>query len=679
MVRWLLIRGVVTPGARALNRAKDAASRHPAAFAAAGVAFLAALLRVIHVDYGLPHLYFWDEQLVIEAARKMIISGKPWPETFYRYPSAIVNVQALGAIVSYFRALGSSGEFVNFADLPVHHFYLLGRLISVAFGVAAVAFTYLFAARIWRRPWWGVGAAALLTVSNVNIAESRQIGVDIPLAALVMAGVYFLFRYREKLRRGELLASAALFGLAVGTKYNAAYFLPPAFIALALWRRPARDFFWFAVVAVLAFFVSTPGALFRLRAFLDAVAFDYWYYKVHGHEFLTTGRPWAEEVRFYWDSVATYVPALLTLAGVWVVLRRWRGDGLALLLFPAAFALAISRYRIWTPRMVLDVFPLLALFFGAALGALAAELWRRVPRPLKLLAPAVLVAAAFIVPAWTTAFGIRAWGREDPRTKAANWIHENVPWPAVVVKEVWNKAPRAEGGETDAPPVDEDKYKIIKVDCITRKPVDSWASKGAIYYIVHVGEHGYYDRVQYWPGSLDGAHGDLDGFWRNFERVAFIEGIGYSLAADPVSVYRLNDDLLVERHPYRRAVPLRKCLVVTSRYPHKRLDSKGYRLALYTDCRVGCFFTAPQGDYKVGFRLNPEPANGIPPRVAVLVDGERVANFDVWERGIRWTEDIPAAPTQYHHLVLEYYNDKENLAGGDRKLFVGGVFVGPAE
>lgn len=673
-----LERGVLSPAARAFNRAKDAASRHPAAFAAAGVAFLAALLRVIHVDYGLPHLYFWDEPLVMEAARQMIISGKPWPETFYRYPSAIVNVQALGAIVSYFRALGSSTEFVNFADLPVHRFYLLGRLISVVFGVAAVAFTYLFAARIWRRPWWGVAAATLLAVSNVNIAESRQIGVDIPLSALVMAGVYFLFRYRENLRRGELLASAALLGLAVGTKYNAAYFLPAALIALALWRRPARDFLWFAVVAVLAFFVSTPGALFRMRAFLDAVAFDYWYYKVHGHQFLTTGRPWTVEVRFYWDSVATYVPALLTLAGVWVVLRRWRGDGLALLLFPVAFALGISRYRIWTPRMVLDVFPMLALFFGAALGAVAAELGRRVPRPLKLLAPAGLIVAAFIVPTWTTSFGIRAWGREDPRTTAANWVHENVPWPAVVVEEVWNQAPRAEGGETDAPPVDEAKYKIIKVDCITRKPVDFWTARGAIYYIVHVGEHGYYDRVQYWPGSVDGARGDLDSFWFNFERVAFFEGLGYSLAADPVSVYRINDDLLVERHPYRPHVPLRKCLVVTSRYPHKRLAAKGYRLALYTDCRVGCFFTAPKGDYKVGFRLNPEPANGIPPRVAVLVDGERVANFDVWERGIRWTGDIPAAPTRYHHLVLEYYNDKENLAGGDRKLFVGGIFIRPA-
>ncbi|NIT36923.1 MAG: phospholipid carrier-dependent glycosyltransferase [candidate division Zixibacteria bacterium] len=677
MVRWL-VRVVTSPGPRAFNRVRDAASRHPAAFAAAGVAFLAAVLRVIHVDYGLPHIYFWDEPLIMEAARKMIISGKLWPESFYRYPSAIVNVQALGAIVSYFRALGASAEFVNFADLPVHRFYLLGRLISVAFGVAAVAFTYLFAARIWRRPWWGVAGGALLAVSNVNIAESRQIGVDIPVAALVMAGVYFLFRYREKLGRGDLLASAALLGLAVGTKYIAAYFLPAAFIALALWRRPARDFLWFAVAAVLAFFISTPGALFRMRPFLDAVAFDYWYYEVHGHESLTTGRPWAEEVRFYWNSAATYVPALLTLAGIWVVLRRWRGDGLAFLLFPAAFALGISRYRIWTPRMVLDFFPLLALFFGAALGAVAAELRRRVPRPLKILAPAGLVAAAFIVPAWTTAHGVRAWGREDPRTRAANWVHENVPWPAVIVEEVWNKAPRAEGGETDAPPVDEVKYEIIKVDCFTRKPVDFWASKGAIYYIVHVGEEGYYDRAQYRPGSLDGARGDLGGFWRNFERVAFFEGIGYALAADPVSVYRLKDDLLVERHPYRRSVPLRECTLVTSGYPHKKLDAEGYQLALYNDCRVGCFFTAPHGDYKVGFRLNPEPANGIPPRVAVLVDGERVANFDVWARGIRWTENIPAAPTRYHHLVLEYYNDTENLAGGDRNLFVGGIFVEPA-
>ena len=126
----------------ALRALRAALIRRPAAFTAAAVVAAAAVVRLVHVNYGLPHLYFWDEEMVINAAREMIIAGRLWPESFYRYPSLLIDLQVLVSVPAYFNALKSYSAFVDFGDIPIHSFVLNGRLVTVAFGVAGVILTY---------------------------------------------------------------------------------------------------------------------------------------------------------------------------------------------------------------------------------------------------------------------------------------------------------------------------------------------------------------------------------------------------------------------------------------------------------------------------------------------------------------------------------------------------------
>ena len=74
--------------------------------------------------------------MVIHAAREMIIAGRLWPESFYRHPSLLIDLQALVSVPAYFNALKSYSAFVDFGDIPIHYFALNGRLVTVAFGVA---------------------------------------------------------------------------------------------------------------------------------------------------------------------------------------------------------------------------------------------------------------------------------------------------------------------------------------------------------------------------------------------------------------------------------------------------------------------------------------------------------------------------------------------------------------
>jgi hypothetical protein len=657
----------------ALRALRAAFIRRPTAFAAGAVVATAAVVRLVHVNYGLPHLYFWDEEMVINAAREMIIAGRLWPESFYRYPSLLIDLQVLVSVPAYFKALKSYSAFVDFGDIPIHYFVLNGRLVTVAFGVAGVVLTYLFASRIWRRPWWGVAGAALLAIAGFNVMKSRMIAVDAPMATLALASCYFLFRFRAKGSLKHLLWSGAFLGMAVGAKYNAAYFVPAAVLALACWRRPAREFAFWGLTVAGVFLLTTPGALFRLNHLVTSLGENYHHYKTAGDELFVSGAPLLGAGLFLFTREFTYLPTVFAALGLGVVVWRWRLDGLLFVAFLASFELAVAGMAIWTPELVVNVLPFVALFAAAGLGAFAEFVGAKMPGRGRAVAVAVVIAAFFALPVIELILDLRAWSLEDPRTKGAAWVSENVPWPSAIVKEVWHKWPLVKGGETDNAPIDEGKYKIIRTEFITQKTLERWASRRAIYYVGHFPRGRFARRARLVNGAFAGVTGDLEDYWRHFEIVAHFP-------CDPrrpwpVTIYRFDDNLLVKAHPYRREIELRKCLAVREGPPHEPLGFGRGWFSLFHNGRVGCFFTAPAGSYRLGFKLRGQPANDIPPRVRVWVDNKKVADFAVTKAKVYWTKPIAPYACRYRHVIMQYYNDTVDLAGADRNVFLGGIYV----
>ncbi len=462
-------------------------------------------------------------------------------------------------------------------------------------------------------------------------------------------------------------------GRAIGAKYNAAYFVPGAVLALACWRRPAREFGIWALMVAGVFLLTTPGALFRLNHLVTSLGGNYYHYKMAGDELFVSATPLLGAGRFLFSREFTYLPTVFAVLGLGVVVWRWRLDGLLFVAFLASFEFAVAGMAIWTPELVVNVLPFVALFAAAGLGAFTEFVGAKMPRRRRAVAVAVVIAAFFAFPVIELILNMRAWSLEDPRTKGAAWVHENVPWPSVIVKEVWHKWPLAKGGETDAAPIDEGKYKIIRTEFITQKTLERWASRGAIYYVGHFPRGRFARRVRLVNGAFAGVTGDPEDYWRHFEIVAHFP-CG-PRRPRPVTIYRFEDNLLVKAHPYRREIELRKCLAVREEPPHESFAFGGGWFRLFHNGRVGCYFTAPPGPYRLGFKLMGQSANGIPPRVRVRVDNENVADFAVTKAKVYWTKPIAPYARRYRYVIAQYYNDTVDLEGADRNVYLGGIYV----
>ncbi|MGD8717617.1 MAG: glycosyltransferase family 39 protein [Candidatus Zixiibacteriota bacterium] len=656
-----------------MRRFYEYANRAPAEVAAIVIFCGAAFIRLLFVEYGLPYTYFWDETAVVTAARDMIIRGQLWPEDFYNYPSAVINLQAVTSVISYLYALGKSPVFLTFEQIPIRRFYVLGRTMMVAFSVASIVFTYRFAADVWKKPWWGVAAAALLAVSHHYITISRQIGVDVPMVALVMGGTYFLFRFGLTSSRRDFIVSAILWGAAAGTKYTAVLFALPIIVTLMAWRQPFRRFAAFGAIAAGTFLVLTPGVVFKMNEFLRDFAFEYHHYKVLGHNFLTSDQPLPKLTEFLLEYNFTLLPVVFLVVGIGVLAASRRKDWLLFLLFPVTFVIAIANLRIPSRRFVIDILPFLALLFCAGLGTVVEFLWRLKRKPLKTAAAVALVAVVFFGPARLAYEGMVAWSHTDQRTLAAEWIQENVPWPAVVVKEVWNGLEREKGGETDAAPIDPGKYEIVTVDWLTRKSAKHWLKGGAVYYSCHMRASRYPGRACFDRGALKGTHGDNAAFWGNFKLVKSFPPPRLAPYCEPMCIYRLRDNKLKKRHPYRRVLPLKECLVKKATCPHEVIKREKGSFCLPENSRLGVYFTAPARPYRIGLRCDGAPVKGVGPHLRVSVDGEEAADIHVTGPGVYYTPELAAPPPFYRHLLVEYYND--DTQEGDRNVTISGIFV----
>lgn len=634
-----------------------------------------AAVRLAFVDYGLPYWLFWDENYIVRDAFHMAAQGKWWPPYHYDYPSGMFDIIALTSFFGYLAALRDLKVLIPFEQVPLNYFILPGRLVVVGFAVLLVWLVYKFAARVWGRPGAGVAAAALLALSHHHIAESRQVGVDIPMTALALAALFYLFRYREEGKRKHFWYAALALGGSAAFKYNGFFLLPPAFIMLASRRAPLGDYAKFAAVVMAVFVASTPGLIFNYRLVRDCLAQDYFHYKIIGHREFSNPAVLSGLISQAWRHFIFPPPLIFAAAGVPLLLISRRVEGVLFLLFPASFIFVFAGTLWPTHRFIIDLWPFVALLFGLAFASVAGALARLFCGWRRSFVIAGLVVAVFGVPAAAAAVGFYGWAGKDQRVRAKEWLEANVPWPASVVKERWDEHPLADGGESDAVPVDELKYRVEKIDWLTRRPVGYWAATGVPFYIAHCDSGEATARAAYYPGALDGAAGNPDTFWCNFRVVKVFRARPYAPYLDAVVIYRLADDLLVRNFPYTRVVPLERFRAVTEEPPHEDFPLNNKRFSFGRNARMGGYVTLPPGPCRLGFHLRPRAAGGVPPRLRVYLDGRPIADFAVTRRGFWRTAVIPAGGPRYRHLLIKFYNASPAGAPQKRRLVITGVEI----
>jgi 4-amino-4-deoxy-L-arabinose transferase-like glycosyltransferase len=211
---------------------------------------LAAALRLVGLEYGLPHgnLLNPDEPNVVERAWRMTHGGGPDPHPFFDHPSLLLYLLA---------------PFESWQDEPD---YLAARVVAVACGLAGVAAAWWLGSKAYGVVAGGVAAAAT-AVATVHVAYSRPAVADVLLTTLVTVSLALLVSGRVEL-------AGLVAGFAAAAKYPGVVLVAPILaVAWGRWSRVGVA----GALALAGFVAASPFAVRHLgEAAGDAARLHRW-------------------------------------------------------------------------------------------------------------------------------------------------------------------------------------------------------------------------------------------------------------------------------------------------------------------------------------------------------------------------------------------------------------------
>jgi hypothetical protein len=348
--------------------------------ALAAIVGLAAALRFVGIEYGLPfgNLLNPDEQSIVPRAWELVHGGGGDPHWF-EYPTLLMYVNA------------------PFQAWQAEPSYLTARIVGVVLALGAVAGTWWLGRRAYGTATAGAVAAAVVAVCTIHVAYSHAAVTDVPLTLGIAVALALMVK-------GRLELAGVAVGLSMGFKYPGVFLLVP--LVVAGWQRWGR-LAVSIVLALVAFFASSPFMLVhRHQAWHDAwrvqrLARDGWLGFEHDH---------AAPIAFLdrlWEGLG---PALIVcgLGLVFALVRRSRTD-LILALFVLVYFIDLMTLHAHFDRYVLPLAP--------PLGALAGRF--------RSLAPVTLL--LLVVPLTWSIRDTKVLTRTDTRVVAHRWVEQNIP------------------------------------------------------------------------------------------------------------------------------------------------------------------------------------------------------------------------------------------------------------
>lgn len=413
-----------------------------------GIVGLAFGMAALGLGYGMPYFSHIDEPHMVERASNVAHGNSLNPGWFGHPASTVIYPLAL---LYKLHSLAAHGvppwqpdpaayatlhvDTLRYAVPEATPYYLLARLVTMAYFVGGVAVTYVLGARCLGRAA-GLLAAAMAALSGPLLDYAR-------IARSDTAGMFFTFLVLVACVRildGSGWRAYLIAGLAVGLAGATRYLcfalgvaLVGAFALSGDWR-DRRRWGWLAVgLAAIpaAFLLVSPAVPFALRtvyANLRDEARDSSIPIAYGQKlwwYLTTGAP----------LIVSWPLWLAALAGIALQVRRNLAARLMALTL-LVFVLVIAVPRLYHERWVISIAPVLLLFAASALLQATALVGRRLSGPrARQIAGAALVLAVLAAPLADTARRTYLLTQPDTRQQASEWIAANVPPGARIAKE----------------------------------------------------------------------------------------------------------------------------------------------------------------------------------------------------------------------------------------------------
>ena len=385
----------------------------------AGILGLALFLRLVGIQFGLPHLYHADEPMVVNHA--LAYGMGDFNPHFFKIPPlvsyllfAVYGLYFLGGRMLGFFRTPEDFEHLFYADPS--SFYLMGRFIfGVLMGTATVYLLYRLILKFFG-PERALLSALFLAVSFLHVRDSHYIYADIPLVLVMVATFFFLLSLVSSKKRLSLhLMSGVMIGLATAAKYNGIALVFPYFYAVLFSGEKNRNFGFMVLaglVALVTYFLLNPYSLLDFSFFWKEITLQA---KSQG------GGGWTHHLKYSLIGGMGLPLFLFGLTGMVRALLRWdpaRGAFTVFLLsYYAILAFAAQPYD----RYVLPLLPFLVFFAADFVIALAGRFKRH--RPLIL---GLFLGVLLLPPLVQSILFDRVMLARDTRTLAKEWVEKNI-------------------------------------------------------------------------------------------------------------------------------------------------------------------------------------------------------------------------------------------------------------
>ncbi|HLE83760.1 MAG TPA: glycosyltransferase family 39 protein [Thermoanaerobaculia bacterium] len=422
---------------RAARRA--GASRDPTSLLAPALFLLALAVRLVGLDHEVGELFYLDEGTYSHHAAQ-INRGHLLRQDFV-YPHLLYYLDAFALWTAGLFREGVAGAAQ--AVYGLEEWQAVRRLVMrlvVALAGAATALPVFALGRRLAGPLAGAAGALLIVFSPLYNDGSHLAICDIPsafFAALCLAATARLLEGEES--RWYLLAGAAA-GLAAAAKYPAGLVAVAPLAVWIQWRIRDRRFrpglLQAGLAALGCFLAANPGLLaYPERALHGRRGVFFGAYQYGGEGWFGAVPPSAPLWYLGQLSWSFGWPVLiLGLGGVVLLPAAGRRRLLWLLPFPVLYLGLISTLDVVVARNLYPALPPLAAFLGAGVVTAARRLAPGGERMRPVLATAG-ACAVLALPVIRTVFQDVALARPGTRVLAREWIRENVPRGATILRE----------------------------------------------------------------------------------------------------------------------------------------------------------------------------------------------------------------------------------------------------
>ncbi|WP_017304982.1 ArnT family glycosyltransferase [Spirulina subsalsa] len=405
---------------------------------------LGTFLRVYGINFGLPHLYNFDEIIFVDRAYYMLGNQDPNPQWFGAPASTTIYLLALVYLVIFVIGL-IFGQFSNPSQFKALYltdptvFYLSGRLLTAVFGIAIIVLVYWIGHKLFN-PSVGLIGAAFIAFSPLYVYLSKLIRMDIQMTFFILLSLWFCLKTLEDTGWLNYILAGAFLGLAITTKYPAILFTVSILLAHFISHPKSRKSSFKIVISafscVAGVFVSSPFLFLDIeRAWHDVI------YESRSEHLGATGQGFWADLIWYWREPIlanfTILGIILSLFGFGLALTSKRKDLLVFISFPLVFFVFISTLSLRWDRWIIPVFPFLGLLIGYAIYTLYQWVKQRFNHRVSLFISLALLGIMLLPLASLSFLESREMAGVDTRTLAGEWMLKNIPPQSSVLVELY--------------------------------------------------------------------------------------------------------------------------------------------------------------------------------------------------------------------------------------------------